>query len=65
MKVLHQTVIYHMDTECSFNRFANIGCPGRPFATTDPHMDDILPTDDTAWDEGVRNQADTLKIITY
>ena len=31
----------------------SIGCPGRPFATADPKSDDLLPADDTAWDQGV------------
>ena len=44
---------YHwcnVDDNCSF---VSIGCPGRPFATADPRADDILPADDTAWDQGV------------
>lgn len=32
----------------------SIGCPGRPFATADPKLDDLLPADDAAWDRGVR-----------
>jgi hypothetical protein len=31
----------------------SIGCPGRPFATADPKLDDFLPADDAAWDQGV------------
>ena len=38
------------DDNCSF---VSIGCPGRPFATADPRSDDVLPADDTAWDQGV------------
>lgn len=30
-----------------------IGCPGRPFATADPGLDDLLPADDAAWEQGV------------
>lgn len=33
--------------------FVSIGCPGRPFATADPKLDDFLPADDAAWDQGV------------
>ncbi|KUL82557.1 hypothetical protein ZTR_09179 [Talaromyces verruculosus] len=35
-------------------RFVNIGCPGRPFATADPELSDLLPADDEEWDRGVR-----------
>jgi hypothetical protein len=35
------------------DRFVSVGCPGRPFATADPGMDDFLPADDAAWDQGV------------
>ncbi|KAI9045456.1 fungal specific transcription factor domain-containing protein [Aspergillus affinis] len=35
------------------DRFVSIGCPGRPFATADPQLDDILPADDNAWDQGI------------
>ncbi|KAF4225598.1 hypothetical protein CNMCM6457_008020 [Aspergillus fumigatiaffinis] len=34
------------------DRFVSIGCPGRPFATADPRLDDLLPADDAAWDQG-------------
>nr|UYO77232.1 ACN38 regulatory protein [Trichoderma psychrophilum] len=34
------------------DRFVSIGCPGRPFATADPRLDDLLPADDTAFDQG-------------
>ncbi|OQD61907.1 hypothetical protein PENPOL_c014G02077 [Penicillium polonicum] len=34
------------------DRFVSIGCPGRPFATADPKLDDYLPADDVAWDQG-------------
>lgn len=30
----------------------SIGCPGRPFATMDPGLDELLPADDAAWDQG-------------
>lgn len=33
--------------------FVSIGCPGRPFATTNPTLDDFLPADDASWDQGV------------
>ncbi|KAF2111959.1 putative fungal-specific transcription factor [Lophiotrema nucula] len=35
------------------DRFVSIGCPGRPFATTEPRLEDVLPVDDDAWDQGV------------
>ncbi|KAK4865884.1 hypothetical protein LT330_008977 [Penicillium expansum] len=35
------------------DRFVSIGCPGRPFATADPKLDDFLPADDAAWDQGI------------
>ena len=35
----------------------SIGCPGRPFATADPRLDDLLPADDVAWDQGVGRNA--------
>lgn len=31
----------------------SIGSPGRPLATADPRLDDLLPSCDAAWDEGV------------
>ncbi|KAJ6051196.1 hypothetical protein N7499_010559 [Penicillium canescens] len=34
------------------DRFVSIGCPGRPFVTADPRLDDFLPADDAAWDQG-------------
>ncbi|OQE46162.1 hypothetical protein PENCOP_c001G01587 [Penicillium coprophilum] len=34
------------------DRFVSIGCPGRPFATADPKLDDFLPANDAAWDQG-------------
>lgn len=34
-------------------RFVSIGCPGRPFVTADPRLDDLLPGDDAAFDLGV------------
>ncbi|KAL4875176.1 hypothetical protein BJY04DRAFT_224252 [Aspergillus karnatakaensis] len=37
------------------DRFVSIGCPGRPFATADPNLEDLLPVDDAAWDEGIVN----------
>ena len=52
--IIPQVGHYHWsdvsDDNCSF---VSIGCPGRPFATADPRSDDILPADDTAWDQGV------------
>ncbi|KAH2749611.1 hypothetical protein KXW10_005990 [Aspergillus fumigatus] len=35
------------------DRFVSIGCPGRPFATADPRLDELLPADDAAWDQGI------------
>ncbi|KAL2127946.1 hypothetical protein VTI74DRAFT_9936 [Chaetomium olivicolor] len=40
------------------DRFVSIGCPGRPFATTDPRLEDLLPADDAAWDEGTVRSED-------
>ncbi|AEO66360.1 uncharacterized protein THITE_2114411 [Thermothielavioides terrestris NRRL 8126] len=40
------------------DRFVSIGCPGRPFATADPSLDDLLPADDAAWDEGTVRHED-------
>ncbi|PNP43648.1 hypothetical protein TGAMA5MH_04620 [Trichoderma gamsii] len=34
------------------DRFVSIGCPGRPFVTADPRLDDLLPGDDAAFDLG-------------
>lgn len=33
--------------------FVSIGCPGRPLATREPTLDDLLPADDAQWDQGV------------
>ncbi|KAH8703165.1 putative fungal-specific transcription factor [Talaromyces proteolyticus] len=35
------------------DRFVSVGCPGRPFATANPILEDYLPVDDKAWDEGI------------
>ncbi|KAK2594640.1 hypothetical protein QQS21_007616 [Conoideocrella luteorostrata] len=35
------------------DRFVSIGCPGRPFATANPQLDDLLPVDDDSWDKGI------------
>lgn len=35
-------------------RFVSIGCPGRPFVTADPRLDDLLPVNDAAFNLGVR-----------
>ncbi|KAI1880165.1 hypothetical protein JX265_001786 [Neoarthrinium moseri] len=35
------------------DRFVSIGCPGRPLATADPSLDDLLPADDALWDQGI------------
>ncbi|PMD49060.1 putative fungal-specific transcription factor [Hyaloscypha variabilis F] len=40
------------------DRFLSIGCPGRPFATTDPTIDDLLPSNDTLWDQGIVRSED-------
>ena len=34
--------------------FVNVDNPGRRLAADDPEPHDLLPVDDTAWDEGVR-----------
>lgn len=38
----------------------NIGCPGRPFVTAEPGLNDLLPADDAEWDRGVRLDYDIL-----
>ncbi|PYI01439.1 putative fungal-specific transcription factor [Aspergillus sclerotiicarbonarius CBS 121057] len=35
------------------DRFVSIGCPGRLFTTADPRLDDLLPANDAAWDQGI------------
>ena len=45
-----------LDTD-GWDRFVNVGCPGRPFATEDPKSEDLLPADDAAWDDGVSGNA--------
>ncbi|KAF4951796.1 hypothetical protein F66182_18461, partial [Fusarium sp. NRRL 66182] len=37
------------------DRFVNIGCPGRPLATAEPEINDLLPADDAEWDQGIVN----------
>ncbi|KAK6595323.1 fungal specific transcription factor domain-containing protein [Botrytis cinerea] len=39
------------------DRFVSIGSPGRPFATSDPNIDDTLPCDDEAWNQGIINSS--------
>ncbi|KAF7936172.1 uncharacterized protein EAE98_002391 [Botrytis deweyae] len=39
------------------DRFVSIGSPGRPFATSDPNLDDTLPCDDEAWNQGIINSS--------
>ncbi|KAF7951643.1 hypothetical protein EAE96_006944 [Botrytis aclada] len=39
------------------DRFISIGSPGRPFATSDPNLDDTLPCDDEAWNQGIINSS--------
>ena len=36
-----------------FQRFMNLGNPPRMLATVDPGTGDILPADDTSWEQGV------------
>jgi len=36
-----------------FPRFMNLGNPPRMLATADPGTSDILPADDTSWEQGV------------
>lgn len=36
-----------------------IGSPGRPFATAEPGIEEMLPGDDGAWDEGVSFSSST------
>lgn len=40
-------------------RFVAIGSPGRPFATAEPGIEEMLPGDDGAWDEGVSFSSST------
>lgn len=42
------------------NRIINLGCPDRPLTTEDPSIEALLPTDDSEWDQGVRNHLLTL-----
>nr|POE63698.1 hypothetical protein CFP56_04601 [Quercus suber] len=44
------------------DRFVSIGCPGRPFATADPKLSDILPVNDEAWAEGVILPGDSVTL---
>ncbi|KIW11718.1 hypothetical protein PV08_11020 [Exophiala spinifera] len=44
------------------DRFVNIGCPGRPLATAEPTLDDLLPADDVAWDQGIVGIVDSYKV---
>ncbi|KAE9376398.1 putative fungal-specific transcription factor [Stipitochalara longipes BDJ] len=46
------------------DRFLSIGCPGRPFATADPTIDDLLPSDDTLWDQGIVSSEDYFTLST-
>ncbi|KAJ5101585.1 hypothetical protein NUU61_003807 [Penicillium alfredii] len=46
------------------DRFVSIGCPGRPFATADLKIDDMLPADDAEWDEGIV-RPDRLAALSY
>jgi hypothetical protein len=41
------------ETDGKKTSFVSIGCPGRPFVTEDPALDDLFPVDDEAWDKGV------------
>ncbi|KAK1140926.1 hypothetical protein N8T08_009799 [Aspergillus melleus] len=53
---LYYTVkLFHLEVEGSSDyrhSCVSIGCPGRPFATADPQLDDLLPAEDNAWDQG-------------
>ncbi|KAF2801827.1 putative fungal-specific transcription factor [Mytilinidion resinicola] len=44
------------------DRFVNVGCPGRPFATADPSLDDFLPADDAVWDQGIVRSDDSFRL---
>ena len=44
------------------DRFVSIGCPGRPFATEEPSLDELLPSCDTKWDRGLLNTKDNFKL---
>ncbi|KIM97046.1 hypothetical protein OIDMADRAFT_44475 [Oidiodendron maius Zn] len=44
------------------DRFVSIGCPGRPFSTADPGLDDLLPADDAAWDQGIVRLDDSFTL---
>ncbi|KAF3403264.1 hypothetical protein DPV78_003533, partial [Talaromyces pinophilus] len=45
------------------DRFVNIGCPGRPFATADPGLSDLLPADDEEWDRGIVNPENLCTLL--
>ncbi|KAF2704988.1 putative fungal-specific transcription factor [Pleomassaria siparia CBS 279.74] len=46
------------------DRFVNIGCPGRPFATSRPTLDDLLPADDAEWDQGMVRTDDSSTLLS-
>ncbi|KAH6664100.1 putative fungal-specific transcription factor [Halenospora varia] len=46
------------------DRFVSIGCPGRPFATADPRLDDLLPADDTLWDQGIVRSYESFTLLS-
>ncbi|MCJ1312282.1 hypothetical protein MMC25_005956 [Agyrium rufum] len=44
------------------DRFVNIGCPGRTLATANPGLDDLLPTNDAAWADGIVRSGDSFRL---
>jgi hypothetical protein len=48
----------------SMYRFVSIAAPTRPFATSDPELDDLLPVDDEDWNNGVSRYRITLATTT-
>ncbi|KAL3454998.1 hypothetical protein BJX64DRAFT_282384 [Aspergillus heterothallicus] len=46
------------------DRFVSIASPSRPFATPDPQLDDLMPSNDEDWDNGFVNGADIHTIST-
>ena len=65
----HRPVITHMDTVASDNTngvtsYVNIGRKERHLAMRDLIGNDLLPTDDVRWDQGVRKTRDAGELST-
>lgn len=56
---------YVLDGACcllTHVRYVNLGAPGRPLATDDPMRTDVLPVDDTMWDQGEMTTSEPLYV---